>query len=64
MKMHKREKKRFRDIKLPKNLANWYKVDFDDSKWETGKAPIGKGEFKQRGVSFENKSEWGEGEFL
>lgn len=61
---HKREKKRFRDIKLPKNLNNWYAVDFDDSKWQSGKAPIGKGEFKQRGVSFENKSFWGYGEFL
>lgn len=62
--MHRREKKRFRDIAMPKDLANWFLPEFDDSKWESGKAPIGKGEFEQRGKSFENNSFWGYGEFL
>jgi hypothetical protein len=61
---HPREKKRFRDIALPKDMQGWHKPDFDDSKWRKGRAPIGVGVCKQRGVSFKNNSEWGKGEFL
>ncbi len=61
---HRREKKRFRDLSLPRDLSGWSEPEFDDSKWQSGKAPIGKGGFKKGKVSFESKSEWGEGEFL
>ena len=62
--MHPREKKRFRDIQLPDELKGWHAPDYDDSKWKQGGAPIGIGDFKQGGVSFQNKSDWGKGEFL
>jgi len=62
--MHPREQKRFRDVALPAGLENWYKPDFDASKWSSGKAPIGKGEIKQGNKVVENRSTWGEGEFL
>jgi len=63
-KLHEREKKRFRNIQLPKELEGWYEVDYDDSHWETGRAPIGLGKHQSRGVSFENRSDWGKGEFI
>jgi hypothetical protein len=63
-KMHPREKRRFRDVTLPEGLENWYMPDFDDSKWKSGKAPIGKGLFKQGNATFKNNSEWGDGEFI
>ena len=59
-----REKHRFRDIQLPGDLQDWFAVDYDDSKWQTGHAPIGVGTFNRGRVSFENKSDWGQGEFL
>jgi hypothetical protein len=59
-----REKKRFRDIRLPDELKGWHEVAYDDSGWSQGRAPIGIGEFKRGGVSFENQSDWGKGEFL
>jgi alpha-galactosidase len=63
--MAPKEKKRFRDIKLPSELKDWYKPEFDDSKWETGKAPIGKGAWKHRDAPMpKSRSEWGDGEFL
>jgi hypothetical protein len=62
--MPTREKKRFRDIQLPEELKGWYAADYDDSKWQMGRAPIGVGVFRQGRVSFENKSGWGKGEFL
>lgn len=62
--VHRREGKRFRDITLPGQLENWYAPDYDDSQWDLGKAPIGKGVFSRDGVSFANKSFWGYGEFL
>lgn len=61
---HPREKKRFRDVALPEGLEKWYMPEFDDSKWNSGKAPIGVGEHRQGKVSFKNNSEWGTGEFL
>jgi hypothetical protein len=62
--MHPREKRRFRDIQLPDQLKGWYAPDYDDSQWNQGGAPVGTGDFKQHGVSFRNKSDWGKGEFL
>jgi len=62
--MHHREKKRFRNVKLPDELNRWHEPGFDDSKWKEGKAPVGKGVFKKGKVSFESSSEWGDGEFL
>ncbi|MHC5054262.1 MAG: hypothetical protein ACYTKD_06050 [Planctomycetota bacterium] len=46
---HPREKKRFRDIALPPELKGWHKPDFDDGKWQRGRAPIGIGVCKKQG---------------
>lgn len=62
--MHPREKKRFRDVTLPDALKGWFEPAYDDRAWQEGRAPIGKGVFRKRNVSFENCSEWGDGEFL
>ncbi len=62
--MHPREKKRFRNVTLPEGLEGWYKPTFDDSRWNSGKAPIGKGLFKRGRTTFANQSPWGDGEFL
>ena len=60
--------RRFRDIKLPAGMEKWFMPDFDDSKWASGKAPIGKGVLKNwahSGIVLGNfPSTWGEGEFL
>jgi len=67
--MEKRDR-RFRDITLPAGMENWYRPDFDDSKWTTGKAPIGKGFLKNWAhtlydLNFDKfPSRWGAGEFL
>lgn len=63
----KTEKKRFRDVTLPAGLQRWYLPDFDDSTWNRGRAPIGKGLWKHRTIgeaTVQFKSDWGEGEFL
>ena len=63
----KTEKKRFRDVTLPAGLRQWYMPGFDDSKWDRGKAPIGKGAWTHRYISnatVKYKSHWGKGEFL
>jgi hypothetical protein len=42
----KRDRKdvvRNRPVTLPKKLAGWFKPDYDDSDWKSGKAPIGRG---------------------
>jgi hypothetical protein len=62
--LHTREKRRFRNIQLPDELKDWQTPGYDDGKWNQGLAPIGTGEFKRGGASFENKSDWGKGEFL
>jgi hypothetical protein len=62
--VHPREKRRFRDIQLPDELKGWQAPDYDDSKWKQGGAPIGVGDFKRGSVTFQNKSDWGKGEFL
>ncbi len=62
--LHTREKKRFRNIQMPEDLEGWHRVDYDDSQWETGRGPIGMGVHSARGVSFDNRSDWGTGEFM
>jgi hypothetical protein len=59
-----REKTRHRDIQLTDDLKDWFKPDFDDSKWSSGRAPIGVGLYKEGDVSFANQSDWGKGEFI
>ena len=64
--MHPSAERRHRQIKIPGELKDWYKADFDDSKWNKGKAPIGVGVFTKRNSKkfIENKSKWGDGEFI
>ena len=59
-----REKTRHRDIQLTDDLKDWFKPEFDDSKWNSGRAPIGVGLYKQGNDSFANQSDWGKGEFI
>ncbi len=57
--------RRFRDVKLPAGMENWYMPEFDDSKWKTGKAPIGKGVWNHSGIKLDRfSSMWGKEEFL
>ena len=64
-KIEKYDGRRFRDITLPAGMEDWYAPDFDDSQWASGKAPIGKGVWKDSGITLkENPSKWGDGEFL
>ena len=64
-KIEKYDGRRFRDITLPAGMEDWYAPDFDDSQWAAGKAPIGKGVWKDSGITLEkNPSTWGDGEFL
>jgi len=64
-KLEKYDNRRFRDIKLPAEVENWYKPEFDDSQWMNGNAPIGKGIWKHSGVNLDkHPSAWGNGEFL
>ncbi len=64
-KMEKYDARRFRDITLPAGMENWHMPDFDDSKWTSGKAPIGKGVWDHSGIKLDKfPSTWGEGEFL
>ena len=63
----KDEKKRFRNVTLPPGLEQWYMPGFDDSKWSSGKAPIGKGVWKHHTIgnaAVKFNSDWGAGEFL
>ena len=64
-KLEKYDGRRFRDITLPAGMENWQMPDFDDSKWTSGKAPIGKGVWKHSGITLDKfPSTWGTGEFL
>jgi hypothetical protein len=54
----------FCQIPLPEKYRGWHLPAFDDGAWNSGNAPIGVGLFQQRNVSFDNRSAWGEGEFL
>ena len=63
----KTEKKRFRQVTLPAGLEDWYAPEFDDSKWNSGSAPIGKGDWRHRDIgkaTVQFNSDWGDGEFL
>ena len=62
--MPTRERKRFREITLPRSFDGWYKPDFDASGWMSGPAPIGVGEYKRGKTEFASRSKWGDGEFL
>ena len=62
--LHPSEGRRHRRIDLPEELKGWYKVDYDDSGWSKGKAPIGVGVFKRGNTVVENNSRWGKGEFI
>ena len=64
-KLEKYDARRFRDITLPAGMENWFMPDFDDSKWTSGKAPIGKGVWDHSGIKLDKfPSTWGDGEFL
>jgi hypothetical protein len=63
----KTEKKRFRDVTLPAGLKKWHVPDFDDSKWNSGKTPVGKGDWPLgyfKDAKVKSRSDWGSGEFL
>jgi len=63
--MHPRERKRFRRVKLPAELVDWYQEGYDDKKWLSGRAPIGVGDCSYRNVkAIDNRTDWGDGEFL
>jgi hypothetical protein len=63
--LEKYEARRFRDITLPAGMENWHMPDFDDSKWSSGRAPIGKGVWDHSGITLDTfPSPWGKGEFL
>lgn len=64
-KLEKYEARRFRDITLPAGMERWSMPDFDDSRWNEGQAPIGKGVWKRGGITLDSfPSAWGAGEFL
>jgi hypothetical protein len=64
-KLAAKEKKRFRQITLPAELKDWNKPEFDDGKWQSGRAPIGKGSWQFRDFPLvKTHSTWGKGEFL
>lgn len=73
-KLHPREEKRLREVELPPGLANWHDPGFDVSQWQSGRSPIGVGDYKawKYGLMWSatpdrtiaNNSAWGTGEFL
>jgi hypothetical protein len=58
------EARRFREIQMTDDLKDWFKPEYDDSKWNSGRAPIGTGVYKQGNDTFANQSDWGKGEFI
>jgi hypothetical protein len=53
----------------PVGMEKWYLPEFDDSRWRTGLAPIGKGKFSPNSrdaskLAHVNRSPWGDGEVL
>jgi hypothetical protein len=64
-KMELKQKKRFRSITLADQYKNWTSLQYDDSQWTEGLAPIGKGKWKHRDFPIPKyHSEWKDGEFL
>jgi hypothetical protein len=59
-----RERRRFREIQLPDDLKDWFKPEYDDSTWNSGRAPVGTGIYKRGNDTFANQSDWGKGEFI
>jgi hypothetical protein len=59
-----RERRRFRDITMPDDLKDWFKPDYDDSKWNAGRAPVGTALYRGKAPTFPNQSDWGKGEFI
>ena len=45
-------------------MKDWFKPDFDDSKWSSGRAPIGTGLITGGNKALVNQSDWGKGEFI
>jgi hypothetical protein len=59
-----RERRRFREIQMSDDLKDWFKPDYDDSKWNTGRAPVGTALYRGKAPTFANQSDWGKGEFI
>jgi len=45
---------------VPDELKGWADPGFDDSAWQAGPAPVGKGKWRSRSGTVPNRSEWGE----
>ena len=58
------EKRRMRDIQLTDDLKDWFKPEYDDSKWNSGRAPVGTALYNGNAPKFANQSDWGKGEFI
>ena len=58
--------RRLRTVTMPKELRDWLALDYDDSNWQSGKAPIGRGKWggRWRNIKDLYVSDWGAGEFL
>jgi hypothetical protein len=59
-----RERRRMRDLQLPEDLKDWFKPEYDDSKWSSGRAPVGTALYRGQSPAFANQSDWGKGEFI
>ena len=59
-----RERRRFREIQMSDDLKDWFKPDYDDSKWNAGRAPVGTALYRGKAPTFANQSDWGKGEFI
>jgi hypothetical protein len=58
------ERRRMRDIQLTDDLKDWFKPEYDDSKWNSGRAPVGTALYNGNAPKFANQSDWGKGEFI
>ncbi|MDX1682737.1 MAG: sialate O-acetylesterase, partial [Phycisphaeraceae bacterium] len=64
-KLKPKQNRRFRDVQRPEGVEGWTEPGFDDSNWATGRAPIGTGEWKERGgPTVWYATEWGGEEFI
>ena len=55
---------RFRKMTLPLGLEGWIKPGYDDKSWKSGHAPVGRGKWENQTDAYQNRSDWGDGEFL
>jgi hypothetical protein len=60
----KREGRRYRQVTLPSGLEDWFQPLFNDSVWQSGMAPIGKGGHPRAPKNLVHRSPWGDGEIL